>query len=132
VFATTRSSGLRGHLSGGQVTRYVPVTVVAVTELVDRLGMIKLLDAASGRSRPVVVGSPVGSCWSGWRPRSWLGRTSWSGWIVSEPMSRGRLWRRWRAGLDDRGGAGPVPSQNRCKSVSCGFRERIRRLGGIR
>jgi hypothetical protein len=43
---------LRGHLSGGQVTRYVPVTavagMVAVTELVDRLGMIKLLDAAIG------------------------------------------------------------------------------------
>jgi hypothetical protein len=36
--------------------------MAAVSELVDRLCVIKLLDAASGRSRPVTAGRPADSC----------------------------------------------------------------------
>ena len=37
---------------------------IAVTELVDRLAMIKLLDAAIGPISPGIEGSAAGSCWS--------------------------------------------------------------------
>jgi hypothetical protein len=42
----------------------------------------------SGRSRSATAASPVVSCWSGWRRRSWPGRTSWSGWTASALTSR--------------------------------------------
>src|ERR687889_351156 len=50
----------------------------------------------SGRSRNATAASAAGSCWSGWRARSWPGRTSWSGWTASAPMSPGRCSHRCR------------------------------------
>jgi hypothetical protein len=49
---------------------------VAVTELVDHLNMIKLLDRAIGSIKARDRGSPVVNCWSGWRRHSCPGRTS--------------------------------------------------------
>ena len=45
--------------------------MVAVTELVDRLDMIRLLDATIGPIKARAGASPAGSCWSGW-PRAQL------------------------------------------------------------
>jgi hypothetical protein len=44
--------------------------MVAVTELVDCLNMIKLWLRRSGRSRPATGRTRVVSCWLGWRQRS--------------------------------------------------------------
>src|SRR5918999_1855405 len=56
--------------------------VVAGTGLVDRLNMIKLLDAAIGRIKSRDRGTPRVSCWPGSPLRSWPGRSSWSGWTA--------------------------------------------------
>jgi hypothetical protein len=61
--------------------------LAAVTELVERLGVIKRLDAAVGPIKPGTAGSALGSNWSGWLPRSCVGRTSWSGWTATVPTS---------------------------------------------
>jgi hypothetical protein len=60
--------------------------MVAVTELMDRLGVIDRLDAAIGPIKTRRRGSAVGSCWSGWPWRSWPGKTSWSGWTANAPI----------------------------------------------
>ena len=64
--------------------------MAAVTELVDRLGMIKLLDAAIGPIKTRDRGTRPVSCWWVSRPRSWPGRTSLLGWTGGAPIWPGR------------------------------------------
>ena len=59
-----------------------------MTELVDRLAMIKLLDAAIGPIKSRDRGFSGGSCWSGSPRRSWPGRISSSGWTVNVPAGQ--------------------------------------------
>jgi hypothetical protein len=50
--------------------------LAAVTELCDRLGVIKALDAAIGPIKQRDRGFGAGSCCAGLRRRSWPGKTS--------------------------------------------------------
>ena len=110
-----------GHLSGGRVREIRRVRrrvrigapdalltrfsgTIAVTELVDRLAMIKLLDAAIGPIKSGIAGSAAGSCWSGSPRRSWPGRTSWSGWPSTWRPGRAGVGRGAWAGLDPAAG----------------------------
>src|SRR5487761_1459006 len=52
----------------------------------------------SARSSSGTAGSGPGSCWRGWRRRSWPGRISWSGWTGSELTGPGSCWRRCPGG----------------------------------
>ena len=70
--------------------------MVAVTELVDRLAMIRLLDAAIGRIKDRDRGFTGGEMLIGMAAAQLAGRTSWSGWTASARTSRGSCSRRWR------------------------------------
>jgi hypothetical protein len=68
--------------------------MLAVTELVDRLGVIDRLDAAIGPIKKRDRGFSGGEVLVGMAARSWPGRTSWSGWIANVTMSPGSSSRR--------------------------------------
>ncbi len=64
--------------------------MVAVSELVARLGVISSIDAAVGPIKKRTRGFGLGQCSSGWPARSWPGRTTWSAWTRSGPTRPGR------------------------------------------
>src|SRR3954451_9282999 len=83
--------------------------MAAVTELADRLAMIRLLDAAIGpiKSRGSRVHGWAGAGWAGVRAASRGGLPGRAGPL---PRRCGRAGARWgaRVELDDRGRAGPA------------------------
>jgi hypothetical protein len=64
--------------------------MAAVTELVDRLNMIKLLDAAVGPIKARDRGFSGGELLVGLACAQLAGEESWSGWTVNAPTPRGR------------------------------------------
>src|SRR6476620_11288516 len=121
---TPRSSGLRGHLSGGQVTRYAPVTAAGGDRRAgwgadggvgdgggDRAGRSPGHGQVVGRGDRADQGP--GSWVLGWAVAGWVGgraagRGGLPGW--AGPSARRCRWSGARAGggaeLDHRGGVG--------------------------
>jgi len=92
--------------------------MAALTELIERLTVIRLLDAAIGRSRPANGGVRVGSCWSGSPPLSWPGRTCGSGWTADTTEPAGNPPKTALGGHGYRHGKTQTLSQGRLREVA--------------
>jgi hypothetical protein len=73
----------------GSLTRYSGLA--AITELVDRLGVIDRLDAGIGPLTARAGGRSGGEVLLGLATAQLAGEDSWSGWTATAPTSRG--WR---------------------------------------
>jgi hypothetical protein len=86
---------LRGGRPGVRVGAPDPMLtsvsgMAAVTELVERLGVVEALDAAVGPIKRRDRGFGAGEVLVGLAAAQLLGRISWSGWTGSALMWRGR------------------------------------------
>jgi hypothetical protein len=70
--------------------------MVAVTELIERLDVIRLLDAAIGPIKARGRGFTGGQLLVGVAAAQLAGRTSSSAWTASSPIFPGRCSHRWR------------------------------------
>jgi hypothetical protein len=70
--------------------------MVAVSELCQRLGVIKALDAAVGSIKQRDRGHSAGGLLVGLAAAQLAGQDHRSGWIGWAPMSRAKSWCRWR------------------------------------